>query len=160
LAYFLVQISNYSRKLGILQNTKKNHITMKKVLLLTSLFACFTFGVFAGGPDEPVTETEAVETTTLTVSELIEIYGFDNVLVENGELSADAMVNFQTKKNPCGDPSFMPCNGALAMARAQAQQQANACCCVIVSGVECCDPSTGSLRAILFLVQPKGPTWN
>ncbi|MCR9174273.1 MAG: hypothetical protein NXI10_17380 [bacterium] len=133
---------------------------MKKMLTLCALFSTLSFGVLAGGPDEPVTTNENVETVTLTVEQIKEMYGLENVVFENGAIEAGATVTLQKQLYPCGDPNFFPCDGALAQARQLLQQQANACCCDLVFGIECCDPSTGSLRAILFIVQPNSPSCN
>lgn len=128
--------------------------------MLTTMFAALSFGVFAGGPDEPVNANETTETVTLTVEQIKAMYGLDNVVFENGAIEAGASVTLQKQRYPCGDPNYFPCDGALAQARQILQQEANACCCDLVYGIECCDPSTGNLRAILFLVQPNSPSCN
>lgn len=132
---------------------------MKKVLLFTMLFATVSFGAMAGGPDEPVATVKNVETVTLTLAELKASYGAENIEFD-GDLAENASITIQKQLYPCGDPNFFPCDGALAIARQQLQQEANACCCNIIYGIECCDPSTGSLKAILFLVQPNSPSCN
>ena len=92
------------------------------------MFAALSFGVFAGGPDEPVKSEENVETVTLTVEQIKEMYGLENVVFENGTADDAATVRLQKQLYPCGDPNFFPCDGALAIARKNLQQQANACC--------------------------------
>lgn len=134
---------------------------MKNVILFTLFVATFTFGAFAGGPDEPIVTVKNLEVVSLTISELKELYGADNVVFEDGAEMLDMeTVTLQKQLYPCGDPNFFPCDGAFAIAKHQAQQQANACCCVIISGIECCDPSTGNLQAILFIALPKSPSCN
>lgn len=123
--------------------------------------ATLSFGAFAGGPDEPIVTAKNVEVVTLTISELKAMYGADNVIFEDGaELMNLSSVSLQKQMYPCGDPDFFPCGGAFAIAKHDAQQQANACCCVVISGIECCDPSTGNLQAILFIALPKSPSCN
>lgn len=132
---------------------------MKKVILFAVFCATVSLGALAGGPDEPVVGPVNVETVTLTVAELKASYGAENVEFA-GELAEDATITLQKQMYPCGDPNYFPCDGALALAKQQLQQEANACCCNIVYGIECCDPSTGSLKAILFLVTPNSPSCN
>lgn len=130
---------------------------MKKGFLLAMSFACLSFGLFAGEPETPVV-TEEVQTVTLTVAELKASYGenieFDGVLAE------DATVTIEKMLTPCDDLSLLPCGAELAIAKQQLQQEANACCCILIYGVECCDPATGSLYAVLFLVEPRDPACN
>lgn len=132
---------------------------MKNLLVLTMFLATVSFGAFAGGPDEPVATAAEMETVTLTLAELKASYGVDNIEFD-GVLAEDATVTIQKQMYPCGDPNYFPCDGALALAKQQLQQEANACCCNIVYGIECCDPSTGSLKAILFIVTPNSPSCN
>lgn len=133
---------------------------MKKVILFTMFFATLSFGALAGGPDKPEATVANVEMTTMTFAELKALYGAENVVIEGAELADDASVTIQKQIYPCGDPNFFPCDGALAQARQSVQQQANACCCTLTAGIECCDPSTGTLRAILFIVFPNSPSCN
>jgi hypothetical protein len=62
--------------------------------------------------------------------------------------------------SPCDGLGYLPCGAELAIAKQQLQQEADQCCCTLIYGVECCDPSTGSLYAVLFLVEPHNPNCN
>lgn len=127
---------------------------MKKAIFLAMSFACLSFGLFAGEPVTPTDET--VETVTLTVAELKAMYG-DNIEFD-GVLADDAQVTIQKNLSPCDGE--LPCGAALALAKQQLQQEADLCCCTLIYGIECCDPASGGLLAILFLVEPRDPACN
>ena len=86
-----------------------------------------------------------------TVKELREIYGIENVeKLCNVELSENEVVLILA--SPCNGE--MPCGGALAKARQEAQKLANECCCIRFYGVICCDPQNGALLAIDAIATP------
>lgn len=110
------------------------------------LFLALTSIVFANTTNDadPVFKT-------LTFKELKATYGAENVSVkESLNLKDTDMVLVMV--NPCNGE--MPCNGAIAKARQQAQRLANECCCVRFFGVVCCDPNTGSLIAVDGIALP------
>lgn len=124
---------------------------MNKLLLGIAL--CFATLSFAGNnPGE-----KNHKTVSMTVAEFKAMYGYASVSYENQEALADTeLIQVDMNLMPCAEAGMMPCEAALAQARAEAQRLANDCCCVITSGVECCDPSTGTMNAFLFIVTPKG----
>ncbi len=89
--------------------------------------------------------------TLMTVAEIKATYGEDAIrslsTIELRDTDVVALSN-----NPCDGE--MPCGGALASARAQAQQLANQCCCVQFYGVICCQAGTGTIVGIDGIVMP------
>ena len=121
---------------------------MKKVILSMLLLAFLSFSSFNFAANDP---GENDTYTVVTVKELKEKYGEESLkIITSLELLDSDQVLITN--NPCGGQ--MPCGGALAQARHQAQKLANACCCVQFFGVICCDPQFGALLAIDAIVMP------
>lgn len=130
---------------------------MKTILMMAAAFMLSTTASANVNPENGETPEKAVATTTqtMTIAELKAVYGVDNIEIEgNAEITDQTVVRFTKVAGPPCDGA-QPCGAALAQARHVAQQQANACCCIQVSGVECCDK--GTFKAILFLVEPNSP---
>lgn len=127
---------------------------MKKQNLLMMLFAFFVMTSVSFASNNPGDEEPTY--TIMTVKEIKAMYGESVQISESLNLSETDQVVMMN--NPCAGE--MPCGGALAAARAQAQQLANQCCCVRFYGVICCQPSTGSTIAIDGIVLPNSPQCN
>jgi hypothetical protein len=130
---------------------------MKTIVMMAAALMLSVTAQANVNPGEVENDEANVETTmvTMTLAELKEIYGSENIDASAlGEISDQTMINFSTMSNqPCDGEQ--PCGAALAQARHLAQLDANACCCVQIRGVECCDQ--GNLMAILFIAVPNSP---
>lgn len=115
---------------------------MKNVrLLIAFLFVFLVSGqLFAGDPPAGF----KVEVTTTTVAELKAKFGDNIVLAEGMQLDETATVIMAKAANPCDAyPEFDLCGPVAAEAGRAARAYANACCCEVLYGWECCDPSSG-----------------
>lgn len=133
---------------------------MKTILMVVAAFMLSTTANANVNPENGENPENATATTTqtLTIAELKAIYGEENIEFEgNAEITDQTVVQFtKATESPC--QGVQPCGAALAQARHTARMQANACCCIQISGVQCCD--RGTFKAILFLVEPNSPHCN
>lgn len=125
---------------------------MKRLSLFAALAAILSITSFSFAA-EITNPGEDEGYTYMTVKEIKDLYGVENVQIAEGLNLLDTDVIAVSKK-PCNGES--PCGGALAQARHDAQQIANECCCIQGFGVICCQPSSGALLAIDGFVLPQG----
>ena len=124
----------------------KTHQIMKNSILLFLFSFAFCLNSIAG--NDPKDEAKY---SVYTVKELKEIYGTESMkFLSSMELTDSDQVLITS--SPCGGE--MPCGGAFAKAKQEAQKLANQCCCVQFFGVICCDPQYGALLAIDAIAMP------
>jgi len=126
---------------------------MKKIattafVLVAFVLANFTTSFAANDPEHG-------DYVLVTVKELKERYADIRIDPSLNLLDTDEIL---VNASPCAGE--MPCGGALAAARHEAEQLANDCCCVRYFGVICCDPSTGSILQIEGIAMPNSPQCN